>query len=173
MASGWSLARALHRAARAAGEVDAVGTDLDRVAVLLAALPGLGRFLGHPRIALEAKEELLCPHVQSGLGRRLVGALLSGRRIALLPGVAASYHTLLRRAEGRVAVTVRAAGPPEPAELDALRSALARYTGAVPDLEVRIDPSLIGGLSVSLDGRVVDDSLRGRLEDIRHRLLNA
>jgi F-type H+-transporting ATPase subunit delta len=173
MASGWSLARALHRAARLSGEADAVGADLDRVAALLAELPGLGRFLGHPRIALAVKEELLCPHVQSGLGRRLVCELVAARQVALLPAVAAAYRTTRRRAEGRVAVTVRSPRQLDPGDVDALESALARWAGAVPELAVRIDPSLIGGLSVSLDGRVVEDSLRGRLDDIRHRLLNA
>lgn len=173
MVSGWSLARALYRAARAAGEADAVAADLDLVAALLAAVPELGRFLGHPRIALAAKEELLCPHVQSGLGRRLVCELVSARQAALLPAVAATYRATRRRAEGRVAVTVRSPRPLERGETDALTAALARWAGAVPELAVSIDPSLIGGLSVSLDGRVADDSLRGRLEDIKHRLLNA
>jgi F-type H+-transporting ATPase subunit delta len=54
-----------------------------------------------------------------------------------------------------------------------LKAAFATATGKTIVLDARIDPSLIGGMVARIGGRVYDASIRSRLEDVKHRLINA
>ena len=54
--------------------------------------------------------------------------------------------------------------------LDALKGALKNVTGKDVDLDVKVDPSIIGGLIVKLGSRMVDTSLRTKLNAIKHAM---
>ena len=92
-------------------------------------------------------------------------------RFAILPEVSAEYDALLRRSRGIVAATVTTPGPlsgggagrgPGP------RGAARRRAGRAG--ATATDPSLIGGLTVRIGDRLIDASVRGRLERLRERL---
>ena len=57
--------------------------------------------------------------------------------------------------------------------LDTLRSALKSVSGKDVDLNIKVDPSIIGGLVVKLGSRMVDTSLRTKLNAIRHAMKEA
>ena len=59
------------------------------------------------------------------------------------------------------------------ANLDALKAALKSVSGKDVDLNVKIDPSIIGGLVVKLGSRMVDSSLRTKLNSIKHAMKEA
>ena len=57
--------------------------------------------------------------------------------------------------------------------LDALKTALKSVTGKDVSLNVKVDPSIIGGLVVKLGSRMVDSSLRTKLNSIKHAMKEA
>jgi len=57
--------------------------------------------------------------------------------------------------------------------LDALKTALKSVTGKDVALNVKVDPSIIGGLVVKLGSRMVDSSLRTKLNSIKHAMKEA
>ncbi|HXG40781.1 MAG TPA: ATP synthase F1 subunit delta, partial [Candidatus Limnocylindrales bacterium] len=101
----------------------------------------------------------------------LARLLTEKNRIELAPAIAREYATLLNRARGIVEAVVTTARPLGPDEVAEVRRKVEELAGAAVDLRVVVDPSLIGGLTVRVGDRLLDASVRGRLERLRARLL--
>jgi len=100
-----------------------------------------------------------------------VRLLARRERLDLLPVVAAEFTTLLNRRRGIVPALVTSAAPLTPAEDAAMRAKVTQLAGAEVDLSTRVDPALIGGVTVRIGDRLHDASVRGRLERLREDLL--
>jgi F-type H+-transporting ATPase subunit delta len=96
--------------------------------------------------------------------------LAQRRRFSVLPDVAAEYDALLRRSRGIVAATVTTPGPLPEDELAAVTAKVEQLAGGPVELAQATDPALIGGLTVRIGDRLIDASVRGRLERLRERL---
>lgn len=91
-------------------------------------------------------------------------------RFETLPAIAAEYARLLNRRRGIVEAVVTSAQPLTADETAALRVRVEAMTGSGVELRTEVDPSLIGGLTVRVGDQLLDASLRGRLERLRHQL---
>jgi F-type H+-transporting ATPase subunit delta len=78
-----------------------------------------------------------------------------------------AYRAKVAEAKGIVRAEVRLAEPPSAKVLDEIKRALAEVEKAEIALEVKVDPALIGGLVVQIGSRMVDASLRTKLNSIR------
>lgn len=78
-----------------------------------------------------------------------------------------AYRELVRESKGIVRAEVRLAEQPSDAVLQDIKASLKDVAKAEVDLDLRIDPSLIGGIVVKLGSRMVDASLRTKLNSIR------
>ena len=87
-------------------------------------------------------------------------------RLGQIRAIAESYRIALRDLRGWVDVHVRTAVPLDDAQRTRLQDAMAASTGRKPALIERIDPSLIGGLVVDVEGRKFDASVASRLQDL-------
>jgi F-type H+-transporting ATPase subunit delta len=141
------------------------------------------RFLSHP----DAARIVESPAVPIAARRALVDRLLEGRvarpvhnlvrlltdrgRTELLPGIAEQYQRLLNRHRGIIEAVVTTAMPLTPDELQAVRSRIETMAGSKIDLSEVVDESLIGGLTVRVGDRLLDASVRGRLERLRDQLI--
>jgi F-type H+-transporting ATPase subunit delta len=77
------------------------------------------------------------------------------------------YRALVAKHKGEVAAEVTLANQPSEAQLAAIKDALAGVTKKDVQVKVKIDPSIIGGLVVKLGSRMVDSSLRTKLNAIK------
>jgi F-type H+-transporting ATPase subunit delta len=84
--------------------------------------------------------------------------------------VLAEFVRLDNARQGIVTATATSAVPLEPAEVRELTARLEQLTGGSIELSQRVDPALLGGVQVRLGDRLIDGSVRGRLERLRHRL---
>ena len=75
--------------------------------------------------------------------------------------------------KGEAIAEVTVAEPLKDEHLDALRSALKSVSGKDIDLSIKVDPAIIGGLVVKLGSRMVDTSLRTKLNAISHAMKEA
>jgi F-type H+-transporting ATPase subunit delta len=171
--AAWRLARALFRAARRAAELEPVAADLARLNAVLRAAPEVNRIIHHPRISKAAKDDLLGGAAETELVRRLVVALIAAREITLLVDINRQFQQMARQEAGTVKVEVRTAVELAPDDAAALGSALNRYLGRRAILQVVLDPSLIAGVRVRVDGLVLDASLKARLAALGEELLAA
>jgi F-type H+-transporting ATPase subunit delta len=143
------------------------------LAARFAADEGVARIVDNPAI----------PHAdrQAAVARLLEGRVLPGvlnlarllaqrGRFETVPAIAAEYTRLLNRRRGIVEAVVTSAQPLTAAEMKALRTRVEAMTGSGVDLRTEVDEALIGGLTVRVGDQLLDASLRGRLERLRHQL---
>ncbi len=75
------------------------------------------------------------------------------------------------REHGVVVANVTSAEPLEPADLAAIAERVGAGAGARVEVRATVDPELIGGLTVRVGDRLIDASVRGRLERLRDSLV--
>jgi F-type H+-transporting ATPase subunit delta len=171
--AAWRLARALFHAAQRTGELEPVAADLARLDAVLRAAPDVYRIIHHPRISESAKDDLLGGAAETELVRRVVVSLIAAREVTLLAAINRQFQQMKRQEAGVVKVEVRTAVELTPEDASTLGAALERYVGRRPVLQIVLDPSLIAGVRVRLDGRVLDASLKSELDALEKQLLAA
>ena len=80
------------------------------------------------------------------------------------------FRVLVALHKGETSATVTVAEKPTEAHLAAIKDALKAVTKKDVQIEVKVDPSIIGGLIVKLGSRMVDTSLRTKLNAIKHAM---
>jgi len=171
-------ARALFELALEGRSVDAVKADLDKFDGMVAANPDLHRLVRSPVFGAEEQGRALAAVLaKAGIGGLASNFLLyvtSNRRLFAVGDMIRDFRKLVARWKGEVGAEVTAAETLSSAHLDALKSALKTVTGGKEiDLNVKIDRAIIGGLVVKLGSRMVDSSLRTKLNAIKHAMKEA
>lgn len=101
----------------------------------------------------------------------LVELLLRRGRIDQIGRIAEEYLRLYKTANGIATATITSAVALTEDEVASVRGRVEELTGSAVDLRVSIDPALIGGLTVQIGDRLIDASVRGRLERLREQIV--
>lgn len=153
------------------GSIESWRRDLDAAAAALDE-GELRDVLRNPALPLEQRQEVVAG-VFAGLStpaRNLVALLVRRGRIEQLPRVAEEFRRLDDRRQGIVHATATSALPLTDPEVRALTARLEQMTGGTIALQTEVDESLLGGLVVRVGSRLIDGSVRGRLERLRSQL---
>jgi len=108
-----------------------------------------------------------------GLAAKFLKLVTTNRRLFAVRDMVKAFRGLVADHKGEATAEVTVAEGLKDEHLDALRSALKAVSGKNVDLAIRIDPAIIGGLVVKLGSRMVDSSLRTKLNAIRHAMKEA
>ena len=128
--------------------------------------------LANPALPLDERLDA-ANRVLADLGqsvRNLVFLLVRRSRIEQLPRVVAEFIRLDERRQGITHATATSAAPLTDIERKALTARLEQMTGGRIALETDVDAGLLGGLVVRVGDRLIDGSVRGRLERLRNQL---
>ena len=171
-------ARALFELALDAKSVDAVKADIEKFAAMMAESPDLNRLVRSPVYGAEERSRALAAVLaKAGIGGLAANFLLfvsANRRLFSVGEIIRDFRKLVAKWKGEVTAEVTAAEKLSDAHLDALKDALKSITGEKSvDLHVKVDPAIIGGLTVKLGSRMVDSSLRTKLNAIKHAMKEA
>jgi F-type H+-transporting ATPase subunit delta len=170
-------ATALFELARDEKSVDAVRADLDRFVAMLADSADLERLVRSPVFSADAQLKALSAVLDKagigGISARFLKVLTANRRLFAVGEVIRAYRALVAKFKGEATADVTVAEPLNAKNLDALKTALKSVTGKDVTLNVNVDPSIIGGLMVKLGSRMVDSSLRTKLNSIKHAMKEA
>jgi F-type H+-transporting ATPase subunit delta len=131
---------------------------------------GVMRFMTNPAVSVADRTTVLDRLLDgdvAGPPRNLLALLVQRGRFELLPDIIRELRRLDRRREGLVEATVTSAAPLDQAALDAIEARLVAMTGQRVELSRAIDPGLLGGLQIRVGDRLIDASVRGRLERLR------
>jgi F-type H+-transporting ATPase subunit delta len=157
--------------------VEAVAKDFATLKQLMAESPDLTRLI---RAAVYSREEqaagmngVLHRMEAAPLTRRFILLLASKRRLFVLPDIIRAYRALVAKQKGEVAAQVTSARPLSDDETAELKSILRAKLSKDVNLEARVDPSLLGGLIVKVGSRMIDSSLRTKLNGIRTAMRGA
>ncbi len=161
------------QAARRAGVRDEMGAQLASLRALMDASPALRRLLGHPTMPLERKlaalDELLDEPAVEPL-RRLTALLIDNDRVDVLRIADEVYRELLDEAEGVLRAFVTTPVPLRDDQAERLARAMSRWLGTEVVVDAEVDPDALGGIVVRVGDRVLDASLRGRLDRIQRAM---
>jgi F-type H+-transporting ATPase subunit delta len=171
-------ARALFELALDAKSVDAVKADLDNFAAMISESADLSRLVRSPVFGAEEQGKALAAVLaKTGIGRLASNFLLfvaANRRLFSVGDMIRDFRKLVAKWKGEVTAEVTAAEKLSDTHLEAIKSALKSITGEKSvDLNIKIDPAIIGGLTVKLGSRMVDTSLRTKLNAIKHAMKEA
>jgi F-type H+-transporting ATPase subunit delta len=160
-------AKALFELADERKALDEVANDLRQLRSLLDESADLRRLIRSPVLSRVEQGKAVAAVAEragfSTIARNFLGVAARNRRLFLVPGVIAAYLQELAARRGEVTAEVTAARPLSPAQTEAVNEQLRKAVGRKVAVDLRIDPSLIGGLVVKVGSRMVDASLKSKL----------
>lgn len=155
--------------------VDVWRTELDGAAEIVA-VERIGRALADPSIPLQTRTATADATFGPLVGRQvlnLIGLMLRRSRIQEMPRLAAEFRRLDDARRGVTRATATGAAALTASEIEALTLRLEQFTGGRVELDVQVDPSLLGGVVVRVGDRLIDGSVRSRLERLRNQLVSS
>lgn len=141
----------------------------------VARLPELMTIASSPKVSRAQVVDLLLaaaqsPSKDSPQAKNFVQMLVDNHRLSLLPEIAVQFDELKNAREGAADALIVSAFPLQEAQLADLVASLTRKFGRKLKPTVEVDPSLIGGVRVTVGDEVLDTSVRARLADMRTAL---
>jgi F-type H+-transporting ATPase subunit delta len=150
--------------------LDAVAGDLASLRALIDESADLRRMIRSPVIGRDAQGNAIAALAERAalqtITRNFLGLLARNRRLFALPEMIRHFLAELARRRGEVTAEVAVAQELSTSQRERITAELARAAGQKVTLDVRVDPSLLAGLTVRLGSRLVDASLKSKL----HRL---
>jgi len=164
-------ATALFELAREQNAIDTVKVNLDRFDALVAEIADLARLLRSPVLSADEQGRALSGVLDKvgidGLAANFLRLVATNRRLFAALDMVKAYRALVAKHKGEVTAEVTVAEKPSEAHLAAIKDALRAVTKKDVQVDVKVDPAIIGGLVVKLGSRMVDTSLRTKLNAIR------
>jgi F-type H+-transporting ATPase subunit delta len=133
----------------------------------------VARLIADPAVSADRVASLIIEVAGADLGERganFVKVLAENDRLPLLPEVVSQFETLKANAEGTLEATITSALELTQAQVDDLVAGLkAKFNRAV-NVQVVVDPELIGGAVIAIGDQVIDGSVKGRLQTMSFAL---
>ena len=164
-------ASALFELAREDGKVAEVEGDLAKFQALCGESADFVQMIRSPVISSDDQEKALASVLaKAGVGMLTVNffkLLAKNRRLFAASDIVRDFQSLAARARGEVRAEVTAATPLSEAQVANLKAALKSSVGKDVTLVQRVDPVILGGLIVKMGSRMVDSSLKTKLESMK------
>lgn len=158
-------------------ELDAVADDLRGLRTAIAESEDLRRLIRSPLFSREqqsrAMDSILDKAGTGELTRRFVLVVAENRRLFALPQMIGAYLAELARRRGEITAQVTSAIELSDEQRKTLVETLRGSVGAKVQVDVKVDPSLIGGLIVKVGSRMIDNSLRSKLQRLQFAMKGA
>jgi F-type H+-transporting ATPase subunit delta len=163
-------AAALFELADERHELDTVAGDLRELRAMLHESTDLDRLLRSPVLSREDQAKAIAALGDraglSRLTRDFLGVVAGNRRLFAVPAMTEAFLKQLAERRGEVTAEVTTAQPLNDTQQNTLGEQLRRAVGRRVTIDVKVDPSLLGGMIVKVGSRMIDGSLKSRL----HRL---
>jgi F-type H+-transporting ATPase subunit delta len=161
-------ANALFEIAVEQDQLKPVEEDLNRLAALIDESADLKRLIRSPVFSAEDQARAMGAILdKAGIGggaANFLRVVTGNRRLFALPDMIAAFRRLAARQRGEVSAEVTSAEPLSEKHLGELKAALRDKLGKDVTLATKVDPSLIGGLIVKVGSRMVDSSIKSKLQ---------
>jgi F-type H+-transporting ATPase subunit delta len=171
-------AHALFALCQETGATEQAAADLAAFAELVSSSADLQRFVKSPVFSadeqVKALDAILVRAGIDGMAAKFIKLVAAKRRLFAVFDMIRDFNLLNDARKGVTRADVTVAEPLKPEHVEALRSALADISGGGEvDIAVKVDRAIIGGLIVKLGSRMVDGSLKTKLNSIRSRMKEA
>jgi len=170
-------ATALFELALESKAVDQVQSDLKAFDAMVGSSPDLTRLVRSPVFSAEDQAKALAAILDKagikGIAANFLRVVAANRRLFAVREIIRGFNALVARHKGEVVAEVTVAEQLNDARMTDIRDALKQVTGKDVQVDVTVDPSIIGGLKVKLGSRMVDASLRTKLNSIKFAMKEA
>ena len=161
-------AGALYALAEESGKIDAVVKDMNGVAELVSANQDMRMLVESPAITWAEQTKAVTAVLEKGgadaLTVKFVGTVASNGRLHALSSIISAFLAEHARRRGEVSAEVISAVEMDDARRARVEQAVSKLAGSDKlSLSMRVDPSLIGGLVVRIGSRMIDTSIRTKL----------
>ncbi|WP_135075783.1 F0F1 ATP synthase subunit delta [Terasakiella sp. SH-1] len=151
--------------------VDQVAQDLSDLSAMLAESEDLSKLVHSPVIAREEQGRAMTAVMDkaqiSDLTKRFIGVVAQNRRLFELEGMIIGFQALLAEHKGEVTASVTSSKALTQKQVDSLTASLKEAIGSDVAVEQKVDPAVLGGLIVKVGSRMVDSSLRTKLQHLQ------
>src|SRR6202048_4213911 len=151
--------------------LDEVASDLRQLRAMVQASPDLLRLIRSPILSRDEQSKGIGALAEraglSPLVRDFLAVVARNRRLFAVPAMIEAFLAKLAARRGEVTAEVFAAQPLSEAQLAALNEQLCRSIGSRVSVDVHVDPGLIGGLVLKLGSRMVDGSIKSKLQRLQ------
>lgn len=159
-------AEAVFKLAREKGDLPAWSNTL-AILEAVVSTPQIAARVGDPNISAQQLETLILAvagEAVDGAGRNLIQVLIANDRLTLLPQIRSLYEELRRSQEGVLEAAIVSAFPMDEHQRAQLVSRLEAKHGQRISARLEVDPQLIGGVRIIIGDKVLDATVRGRLD---------
>ncbi len=157
--------------------LDTVAEDLRQLGAMIAESSDLRVMLRNPLLQRAAQEAAILALADaaefSPTTRNFLGLVARKRRLFALDGMVKAFLAELARRRGETLAEVTAARPLSDAQVAAITDVLKTKLGAQVSLDVKTDPAIIGGLIVRVGSKLIDGSVRSKLDRLERAMLAA
>lgn len=164
-------ARALYELAQETQTVDAVAEDLRQVQTMIDGSDDLKRLVRSPVFRAEAQvaalQEILKAIGIGPLASNFILLIAKNRRLAALPEIMQAFLALIAAERGEVTAEVISAEKLSATHVATLKDELTARMGGSVMLLTRTDASLIGGVIVKIGSRMIDNSIKTKLQNLK------
>ncbi len=168
---GGRYATALFSLAEESKELDRVAGDLKELAAMLAASADLRHVVSSPVLSRADQQKAILALAEkadfAATTKKFLGTVAHNRRLFALSSMILAYLARMAERRGEVEVQVASAGPLSAVQQEALASTLQKVTGGKAIIDMIVDPSLLGGLVVRIGSRMVDSSIKTKLQNLQ------
>lgn len=167
-------ATALFDLAREAKSIDAVEASLVNIRQALAESPEFADLAASPLVNRTAASKAVAAAADvmgvDPTTKKFLGVLAQNRRLSSLTAIIRDFRALAARHRGEVTAEVASAHPLTDDQVKELKQALRTRVGRDVTLDLRVDPSLLGGLIVKIGSQMIDSSIKTRLNTLAHAM---
>lgn len=165
---------ALYQAAVEVNKKDLILDEANQVLDIFEKNPDFYDFINYPAISAIEKKDILKNVFEGRICRELLNllyVLTDKGRTARFSKIIKAYKDMVDREEGITYGTVYSVEPLTDAQMKKVESQITDLLKEETKLENKLDKSLIGGMKVMVDGRIIDASIRKRLQDLSNKLI--
>mgnify|MGYP001551716644 CR=1 FL=1 len=151
--------------------VDAVASDFATLRRMMIASPDLARLVRAPVFSRDDQKKglgaVLDKMGANQLTQRFIVLLANKRRLFALTHIIAAFDAMVARQRGEMRAEVTSARALRDSEIEELKRVLKDKLKREPMIETHVDPTLLGGLIVKVGSKMIDSSLRTKLNGMR------
>jgi F-type H+-transporting ATPase subunit delta len=151
--------------------LDAVAGDLRALQAMIADSADFRRMMNSPVLSRDEQGKAIAAISKAAgfdaLTQKFVGLVAQNRRLFTLPAMIRAFLAQLAARRGETTAEVTAARALTPEQQVAVAEAIKRAVGAKVTIDVKLDPSLLGGLVVRVGSRMIDSSIKTKLQKLQ------
>jgi len=154
--------------------LDSVSADFQKLSLILSESSDFQKFISNTTLHRADQMKVLTVIGKKAefniLTQKFLGILAMKRRLGVLQKIIPIVHDKISYHKGEVTAGVTAAYALEPAQMKGIAAALGKVCNMTVKVKLKQDASIVGGLIIKIGSRLIDSSIKGKLERL-HRVL--